>query len=475
MWHLSIYLVQIEFRIIIVADMIKKAVLILYTVLMAIAGSFGQDTIVWSLEDCVRYAYENNIRVKQQDLNVQHQENTLKQSRLNQLPNFNAGASHTYSQGRSLNEATYLYTTKDQNSSNFHLSTSVSLFKGLQQRYTIKQNDYNLQASLKEVEKMKNDISVSIALAYLQILLNEELLELNGNQLELTEQQIERTTSLVNAGSLPEGNLLEIRAQKAREEIQMINSENQLLLSYLNLTQMLDMDSVGGFAIENPNLEQLIDTNYLISPVSVVFNDALLVMPEINSAELRLKSSEQDLKIAKGARLPSLSLNGSWGARYSDAWYEFDPVAGSFSSTPSPFWDQMNNSRNWGLTFGLSIPIFNKWMINTGVNNAKLGIENRQYELRNTQNTLYKEIQQAYADAVAAQKKYRASETAVESMEEAFRYTGHKFNVGLLNSVDYNTSKNLLTQSQSELLQAKYEYVFYINVLEFYRGKAIEF
>jgi len=438
---------------------------------------YGQEKKNWTLQDCVSYAYENNIRIKQQGLNTDFDENTLKQSKISLAPSLNAGVSHSYTQGRSLNEATYLYTTQDQQASNFNINSSVTLFNGLQQKNTIKQNEYNLFASIQDVEKLKNDISVSIALAYLQILLNKELLEVTNNQMEVTNQQIIRTGKLVDAGSLPEGNLLEINAQAAREEMQFISNQNQLDISYLTLTQILDLDSTGGFDIEVPDLSSMIDEEYIISPVDLVFREALNIMPEVMGAEFRLKSSEQDLKIAKGARSPRFFLNGSWGTVYSDARSRIflDPGTGDISQEFYPFWDQLDDSRNWGVTLGMSIPIFNGWMVNTGISNAKLNIENFKYELKNTQNLLYKEIQQAYADASAALKKFRASEKAVASMEEAFRYTEHKFNVGLLNSVDYSTSKNQLTQAQSELLQAKYEYVFYINVLEFYKGKPIEF
>lgn len=476
MFVLSIYLCPILPEL-----QIKMSTKIFFSILISLfvfqTDGSGQEAKIWTLLDCVSYAYENNIMIKQQGLNTNFNENTLKQSRINQAPNVNASVSHSYTQGRSLNEATYLYTTQDQNASSFNINSSVTLFSGLQQRNTIKQNEYTLLAGLQDVEKLKNDISVNIALSYLQILLNKELLEITNSQIEVTYQQIIRTEKLVEAGSLPEGNLLEINAQAAREEMQVISGQNQLDISYLTLTQILDLDSAGGFDIEVPDLSSIINEDYIISPVDVVYRDALNIMPEIKGAEFRLKSSEQELKIAKGARSPSFSLNGSWGTVYSDARSRlvFDPGTGNISQEFYPFWDQLNDSRNWGINLGMYIPVFNGWMINTGISNARLNIVNFQYELKNTRNLLYKEIQQAHADASAALKKFRASETAVASMKEAFRYTEHKFNVGLLNSVDYSTSKNQLTQAQSELLQAKYEYVFYINVLEFYRGKPIEF
>ena len=310
-------------------------------------------------------------------MNTNFNENTLKQSKINLAPSVNAGVSHSYTQGRSLNEATYIYTTQDQNASNFNINSSVTLFNGLQQKNTIKQNEYNLMASIQDIEKLKNDISVNIALSYLQILLNHELLEVTNSQLEVTNQQIIRTGKLVDAGSLPEGNLLEINAQAAREEMQVISSQNQLDISYLTLTQILDLDSTGGFDIEVPDLSSLIDEDYMISPVDLVYREALNIMPEVKGAEFRLKSSEQDLKIAKGARSPRLSLNGSWGTVYSDARSRivFDPASGDISQEFYPFWDQLGDSRNWGVTLGMSIPVFNGWMVNTGISNARLNIE----------------------------------------------------------------------------------------------------
>jgi len=437
---------------------------LLFTVLAAgIRSVYGQSN-VWSLEKCIFYAIDNNIQVKQMELGSEFNSNTLLQSKLGALPNLNAGATHSWSFGRALDETTYEF-TKDQTviSDNIYLSSTVTLFNGLQTLNTIKQSKYDLMASLQDVDKIKNDISLSIALAYLQILLNMELLEVTNNQLEITNLQIERTNQLVEAGSLAQGSLLEIQAQAAAEELQQVNAQNQLDISYLTLTQLLELDSVGNFEIEIPDLP-LPEEKFLLESINDIYSDAERILPQVKSADYQLKSSETGLNIAKGARIPILSFTGSYGTRYSNILTK--PIIGG----DYPFGDQFRDNSTYGVQFNLTVPIFNGWQTNTMISNAKISVLNSMYNLESTKNILYKEIQQAYADAVASLKKYRASEKAVSSMEESFRYTEQKFNVGLVTSVDYNTSKNQLTSTQSDLLQSKYEYIFKTKVLEFYRG-----
>ncbi len=464
-----------------------------------ISHAFGQADI-WSLEKCILYAIENNIQVKQMELSSEYNSNILFQSKLGALPNLNAGASHSWSFGRALDETTYQF-TKDQTvmSDNIYISSSVTLFNGLQTMNTIKQNQYNLMASLEDVDKVKNDISLSIALAYLQILLNIELLEVTNSQLEITNLQIERTSQLVEAGSLPQGSLLEIQAQAAAEELQQVNAQNQLDISYLTLTQLLELDSVGDFQIEIPDLP-LPEETFLLESVNEIYADAERILPQVKSADYLLKSSEIGLDIARGARIPRLSLTGSYGTRYSNIRKQYtlaegDPIdpfpIGTVEGTGDlvyslaqpaqdipieidyPFGSQLTDNATYGIQFNLTIPIFNGWQTNTMISNAKISVLNSKYDLEYTRNMLYKEIQQAYADAVASLKKYRASEKAVSSMEESFRYTEQKFNVGMVTSVDYNTAKNQLTSAQSDLLQSKYEYIFKTKVLEFYRGNPL--
>jgi outer membrane protein len=423
---------------------------------------------VWKLEDCIQYAFDNNLVIKQQVINTEYNSNILQQSKINLAPDLNAGSAYGFSWGRALDQTTYEF-TEDQRimSLNMNLNTSMTLFSGFQQLNTVKQNEFNLLASLQDLERFKNDIALAIAAAFLQILFNTELVGIAESQLEITQLQVNRTQKLVEAGSLARGALLEIQAQAASEELNVINAKNQLDISYLNLTQLLDLDSVGDFTIEIPEFGDIAAKEILLS-VNSVYNEALTVMPQIKSYEYQLASSEKGLAIAKGARMPSVNLSNSLSTGYSDIRERFNPAIGEFE--PYPFPDQIQDNRSTNLSLSLRIPIFNGWMVNTNISNARLGVMNSRLLLETERNNLYKDIQQAHADAVAAQKKYLATQQALTSMEESFMYTEQKFEVGLVNTVDYNAEKNRLTRTQSDLLQAKYDYIFKMKILQFYRG-----
>lgn len=423
----------------------------------------------WSLEDCIDYAMENNISIKQTELNTQYNENILSQSKYGRLPNLNASADYRFAFGRVLDQTSYEFKNEQQNYVGMNLSSSVTLFNGFQQKNTIEQNRLNLLASIEDVEKIKNDISLNIAAAYLQILFNQELYVVAKNQVDITRQQVDRTQKMVDAGKLALGSALEIQAQFASEELNVVNTENQLQLSYLNLQQMLDLPYDPNFTIEIPELPAPGDSLLVIN-VQDVYTAAQELMPQISSAELGLESAKMDLSIAKGMRYPSLSLSGNTRTDYSDLAINPDPLEVGRKYT---FANQVSDNISAGVGLGISIPIFNGNQVNTAISNARIGIENSSLTLQNTRNELYRTIQQAYADAVAALKKFESTEKALISMEESFKYTEKKFEVGLVNTVDYNTSKNQLTLTQSELLQAKYDFIFKINVLNFYRGEPI--
>jgi len=453
----------------------SKKFILLLPILCLLFFTSSQAQEKWSLEDCILYAHDNNISIQQQALNTQYNENLLKQSKFDQLPNLNANLSHRYSWGRALDETTYRY-TENQSSiqSGVNAGSAVTLFQGLQQRNTIKQNEFNLLASLQDLERLKNNISMLLASSYLQILFNMELLQVAEIQHETTLQQVERTSKLVEAGSLARGSLFEIQSQAAEEELKVIEAQNALDISYLTLTQMLDLDSVGDFKIEIPEFGDVAREPIMLT-VEEVYREGLGLLPRIRSAELQVESAEKGLNIAKGMRSPSLTMSGGYGSGYSDFRQllvgideELNPIWEDY-----PFWDQMKDNRNTYLAFGLNIPIFNKMMISTNISNAKLGVMNNELALETTKMDLYKSIQQAYADAKAARRAYMATETALVSMEESFKYTEGKYEVGLVNAVDYNIEKTRLTNTQSNLLQAKYDYIFKMKVLDFYRGVPI--
>lgn len=445
--------------------MIKKNFLALLFVFFVSTSLFSQEK--WSLERCIEYALENNLQIKLQELNTRMNQNYLLQSKASILPSLNAGSSQSFTYGRSIDFFTNLPVDDNNQAFSYQVTSQFNIFNGFQTINTIKQNSLLLKASEKDLEKMQNDISLNIAAAYLQILFAIEQLGIAQNQAETSGLQVERTKALVDAGSLPMGSLLEIQAQLAVEELRLVNAKNTLSMSYLTLTQFLDLPSSKEFEIEIPDFANF-PIESLAYSVDEIFGTALDIQPQIQSGELNLQSAMKGLSIARGRRSPRLTLNG-----YYQSTYRILVRDGEVFGNPDPFWDQLDNNQSKSFSIGLSIPIFNAYQVSTGIKNARINVQNYDYQLQIRKNQLYKEIQQAYADAVSAFENYQASTKAVTSSEEAFRYTEQRFNVGLVTSVDYNTSKNQLTRVQSDLLRSKYEYIFKINILEFYLGNQI--
>lgn len=442
-----------------------KQLFTLFSIVLMLGGINSSAQNVWSLQKCIDYALENNIQIKQQQLNTDYYETQLSQAKSNRLPNLNAQIGNDNSFGRSL---TYDNTYKNVNSSSLTggASTNFTIFDGLILTNTIKKQELDLQATLKDLQKAKDDIMLSIARSYLEILFAEEVVLVDEAQIEVTRQQINRTQQLVDAGSLAKGSLLEIQAQLAREELQLVNDKNSVQLSYLTLFQFLELPIAESFTIEKPVLPE-IKANISMANSIDVFNNAMNSRPEIQAAQLRVKSAESQLEIAKGNRYPSLSFNANYYNLYNN---KYTDVTG----TSIKFGDQLKNNRRSSLGLTLNIPIFNRFQVKNGITNATLQISDFKYRLQTESNVLRKDIELSYTNALAAFNRYISTQKAVVSMEEAFRYVEEKFNVGMVNSVDYNLQKNQLTAAKSQLLQAKYEYIFRTKILDFYNGIPIE-
>lgn len=451
----------------------RRIPVFLLTCFLFTSGNIYSQDHLWSLEECINYAIDNNISIKQQFIQTKFQKNALELSKLKLLPTINGQASHNYSFGRALDETTYEFTEEHNvQSNNFYLGGSFNLFSGLQNFNSIQKNKYSLLASNEDLRNIKDNIALTIALEYLQILLNKELVKATANQLDVTRQQIEKTRKLVDAGSVARGNLLQIEAQAAQEELQLINIGNQLDISILNLTQLLELKTAEEFDIVVPEI--FIDTNTIITGnVDEIFNLALQIRPEVKSSEYKLAASEYDLRVAQGGRSPRLIMNHSFSTGYSNIRKRLlgidletsTPIYGKYS-----FADQINDNINYGIGLSLNIPILNNWQVNKNISNSKLIIDNYMFELEDTKKQLYKDIQQAFADATAALKKYNASLKAVASSEESFRYTEQKFDVGMITPLDYNAAKTQLLKAQSDMAQSKYEFIFKTKVLDFYKG-----
>lgn len=461
---------------------------------LILCGQEPIKNIEWSLKQCIDYALEHNLRVKQSGLNVRFSEETLIQSKAQVLPNLNGFATHSYNFGQTIDPYTNLFANDRVQSNNFALSSSLTLFNGLQTYHTIQQNQFNMMAGKSDEEKMKNDISLSIATAYLQVLFSEELVLTGKNQTNITRLQLERMQKMVEAGVLPRAKLLELEAQMALEELNVVNAENQKDLSYLNLKQLLDLDMLTDLKIVKPELELASEINITSTP-GQIYDAALTLLPEIKSAEYLLLSSEKTLKVAQGGRSPKLSFQGSLATGYSGKYKDQSTaVFNGYQSTgllttsgedvlqPSfdvpgilPFSKQIDDNLNQTIGFNLTVPIFNGLSVKTNISKAKIAKQKTEYDLTLTKNQVQKNVQQAYADASAALKKYKATKKSLEALEESFKYADKRFSVGDINAVEYNDAKNKLSKVQSDLLQAKYDFVFKQKILDFYQGKALVF
>ncbi len=430
----------------------------------------------WTLEQCITHALQNNLQLKIQEVNQEYYKNTYRQSLISVLPNLNANGNYSVSSGRALDQTTYQFTENETvKSFNGSLNSSVTLFNGFQKLNTIMENRYKVLSGTEELQKFKNDIALNLALAYLQLLLDRELADAAKNQLEITKLQFDRSKQLMDAGSIPQSKFLEVQAQVANDELNLVNYQNMVDIAFLNLKQMLDLDTVKTFDILKPDF-----TNFPIaditSSVDEIFQQAVMNLPQIRKAEYDLKGARKSLHVAYGGISPSLSLSYSYGTAYSDSRMKvvgFDnnnmPIYGNY-----PFKDQINDNISGTVSLGARVPIFNGWMVNTNISNAKLGVKSSEYQLEIARKQLYKDIQQAQTDAIAAFKKYNASDNAVRSSEESFRAISQKFDLGLVNFVDYSASKNQLAVAQSNLLQAKYSYIFKSKVLEFYKNGQVK-
>lgn len=473
-----------------------KRITLAFTLILLVSQLFSQE--VWTLEKCIEYALSNNLQLKQQDLYLKGVNDNLTQSKMNVLPSVNGFIMHDYNYGQTIDRYTNQFASSRVRSNNFYLSSSFTLFNGFQKINTIKQNKINLEAAHYDTDKFMDDMSLNLATAYLQILYYKELLKIAQKQVEATGLQASRLKKLVDAGALAPGDYYIIQAQLASENTQVVDAENNLELSYLTLAQMLDLPSAEGFEIESPNLE--VESNpSLVALPEQIYSFALENQPSIKSAEAKLRSSEVGVDIAKSYLYPTLTLGGSLGTGYSGASQIIDssslgdpqyvPVGFTMSNglpdqyvfteytipvyKIKPFSDQISDNINKSISFNLNIPIFNGGQARKAISQAKLNYENSKLNYDISKLDLQKTVQQAYANAHASLNKYESAQIGVKAAEESFRYADQKFTVGTINSVDYNNAKKDYEKAESQLLQAKYDYIFKSTVLDFYMGKPI--
>lgn len=429
--------------------------------ILVFIGSFAtlQAQQTWSLEDCIDYALKNNISLKQAELNIEIKESQHLQSKLQFLPTINASNSYNRNKGLIKNPLTNIRSTTESSILSLSYATNLTLFAGFKNVNQLKKAASEVLKSTYELETAKNDLISSLALSYLQILFNEELYNTAEKQLILTETQVIRISTLVDAGSIARGELLNIQSQLALEEQQLVQAENQLILSKLQLAQLLDLENHKDFNLLKLDLE-VIDFE-LKETINLDFELALKSQSSIKSAELEIESAKYDLKIAQSAHIPSLNWSNSNNTFY-------------YEGAEDMFKEQLTNNRESSHILSLNIPIFNRWSTRTAVKQSKIQIENSILNNQQAKNQLRKNMEQAYTDQIAAYKKYLAAQKAVLAYKESFTYINTRYTLGMVNSYEFNESKNKLIKSESDELQAKYDLVFKVKLYEFYTSLKFE-
>ncbi len=442
----------------------KKLVSLSVLFILTIGLVSAQKT--WTLEDCINYAIDNNIQVKQRTLALDESELILKASKLNTLPNLNLFASHGYNWGKRIDPFTNDFVGSRVQSNNFYASSSLTIFDGFQKLNTIWQNTLNLEAAGYDFDKYLDDVSLNIATFYLQTLFYSENLKNAQNQYDVTLKQVDRTKKMVEAGTLAEGELLSLEARMATEKLNVVEAENQLTISYLTLAQLLDLPNASDFKIVSPEIEVEVKIPE-VNNAQKVFEYAILNQPDIKSAEIRVQSAEKGVQIAKGTSYPTLSAQANYGTGYSGA------PKGDIAYELKSFSEQLSDNENKSLSFNLNIPIFNGYQSKTHIARQKIAFENSKLELELTKQNLQKTIETAYTDAIASLNRHDAANKKLNASEKAFEYATKKFDVKAITYVEYIDAKKEFDNANRELITSKYDYIFRKTVLDFYMGRPL--
>lgn len=417
----------------------------------------------WTLRQCVDYATRNNIELRQKSLDVKSSEIDLSTTKNSRLPDLNSNVEQGFSFGRSTLGSN---ASESVNSSRttFGIGSSIPLFTGFRITNEIKVDKLNLLAATEGLKKAKENLELQVVSLYLDVLFNKEILKANQEQVALSNLQVERTKLLVESGKAATSQLYDIKAQLAKDELNVTMANNNLTLSLLNLSQALNLPSSEKFDIAEPNMGDVMSKNISsIVPIDKVYQMALSVKPIIKEAEYNLLSSEKSLKVAKSGYWPTLDLGVGYSTFYQNISGEDNPSLGK----------QIRDFGSEYIKFTLSIPIFNRFQVRNKVRKAHLNIENQGLVLDNVKLALYKEIQQAYQSAISAQSKYSSTEKACDAAEESLKYAQERYEVGKSTVFEFSESKTKLLTSKSEQIQAKYDFVFRTKILDFYQGKPI--
>ena len=477
-----------------------KKITIIAALLGLIISASAQEGKKWTLRECVEYALENNISVKQSELDLEAAKIDKSDAIGNYLPSINGQVSNSWNTGLTQNVTTGVLQNQTTRNLSAGVTASVNVFNGLRNLRQMQRAKLSRMAAMYSLEQMENDIALFVANSYLEVLVNKEVLKVLEEQNKLTQEQYQRTQDLVDAGTLPQGDLLEIKATNANEQQQIIVAENNVRIALISLAQTLLIQEYENFDIVDESydvpLAEILDKN----PREIIEN-AKKTRFEIKLAEQNVELAEKDVQIAKSAYYPSVSAFFNYntresGARRIDQFTSIDQddptvvigqvegtgqdvISDNFTTSfqslpPRPFIDQL--WLNDGISYGLSlnVPILNGFSTRNSVKRSEINIKRAEYQLEQTKLDLESNIYQAYVDAQGSAKAFEAAQTSVESQEQAYDYAQERYDVGLTNAFDFSQSKFRLSNAQSQLIQAKYDYIFKLKVLELYFGVAPE-
>jgi outer membrane protein len=433
----------------------KKAFLLIFLNILPITlPLIAQSGKSWSLQECIEYALDQNIQVRKSDLSNQSFQYYAAQAKAQRFPSVSADITQSFSWSKDPTDASSSYS--GANGTNYQVNSSVNLFNANRTNNQIKQAELDIKGGQYSLETTKESISLSILDAFLQVLYAEE-------QVKNSEKQIESTTSQLNLASerlilqvISQADYAQVKSQLASEKLNLANAQSQLAIAKVNLEQLMELPVSDSFNIQKPNLEEAL--GLVKTPeVRSIYDTALAIKPQIKYAAVNKQIAALDEKIAKADYYPSLSARAGVSSNYSGI-------------TNSAYFNQLNNGILPSISFGLSIPIYQKRQVKTNVEIAKIGFRNAELSELDTRNQLRKNIEQACQDVVSAQSKYEANHENFTATQEAAALSDEKFKQGIINSVDYLVSKTNLIVAESQLLQAKYNLIFSYKILDFYTG-----
>ena len=416
----------------------------------------------WSLKDCIDYALEHNLTMQQSGLTVEQREVDLNTARNRRLPGVNASAGENFSFGRGLT-ADNTYSNSNTSSTSFSLGADVPIFQGFDINNGIKLGELNLAAATADLEKARDDIRVAVAQAYVQILYDQELLRVAKEQTEHDADVLEQIKERYANGKVSAADVSAQQATVAQSKQSEIQAAGNLDLAVLELTQLLELSSPEGFSIVVPEVGDVAAT--LLMRPEAIYEQAVEVKPAIESAKINVDYAKVSIDRAKGAFLPSLSLSGGLGTNYY-----------TNSKVPSAsFGDQLKNNFSQYVGLSLNVPIFQRFSARNQVRTAELNLRGQEIQLESVKKSLYKEIQQAYYNAVNAQARYSGSCESEASAREHYELTEEKYKVGKAGIADYNDARNSWLRAESEMIQARFQCLYQTKLLDFYRGAELNF